>query len=120
MKISKVILACVLCGVVGNVFAERNNITCVVKDINGDQVEFNFFIEDDSPNKIGRYLSSKNTVAYYEADIGAEIIKFDFGGDSESEINRRTGFIKLRGRYNNPAITDYGECEKSEDVVKKF
>lgn len=81
MKISKAILECVLCGVVGNAFAERSNITCIVNNYDGGQDEFNFFIEDDSPNKIGRYLSSKNTVAYYEADIGAEIIKFDFRGD---------------------------------------
>ncbi|MEN4984039.1 hypothetical protein [Acinetobacter modestus] len=121
MKVSKLILVFFLSGgVVGEVFAERNDITCIVNNIDGDKEEFNFFLEDDEPYKIGLFLS-RNTAAYYDADIGGEVIKFDFQMDAKGEINRRTGDIKIKNRYRNfPMITDYGKCEKSENIVKKF
>ncbi len=41
--------------------------------------------------------------------------------DAKGEINRRTGYIEIKNRWRSyPNILEVGECEKTENVVKKF
>ncbi|GEM_PF-6601485 len=139
MKISKLFLACLLSGMVGNVYAESIAVLCKAGGY-AWEIEFN----DENPTKImvdGRYTPYN----YRESgqNVEGELIKFNSSiiafkevrdipdstqGRSDTmthsiEINRKTGRFNLTedliyytgGRFYNDEDVYSGECKKMDN-----
>lgn len=126
MKISKLILACVLSGIVGNVFAEPVRIICKFdeKHIESTEVEF----DDNIPNQLtvgGRSLPY-SYVGYGDTKNNAELIELNTATISWSkehqangvnfsffyQINRKTGRITYEFKSDTRHNVYRGTCMK--------
>ncbi len=135
MKISKFILACVLSGIVGNVFAAPTKLYC---QYNGASSGFEIEFDDNNRSRI--YVDGEtiprnemrgSLEIKYEVDeissynimwsrVAIPSIGSDFRSLTIYSINRNTGEIELDKTASTGDLKRIGKCEKLENVVKKF
>lgn len=145
MNVSKLILACILSGVVGNAFAASTKISCTIQSnllgkntfniefddnkrksiiVNGNEVETNIYGNHSSYDEDRALLREFN-----DSSIIFSIKKETVGShhnmvthDYYLTIDREDGSVKLvyEKPFQGVSETSYGKCVKAEDVVKKF
>lgn len=125
MKISKVILACVLACMVGNVFAASTKISCTLKSNNGSKketilVEFN----DNNRNSIlvAGYEVKQNPYGNlgsfegYDEGGRAKLIEFS---SSKIEFLLKRDAIGMDGKYQRMFIHDkYYTIDREDGSIK--
>ena len=145
INVSKLILACVLGGIIGNVFAVPTKISCIIQsNLLGKNI-FNIEFDDNKRKSIivnGNEVKADvygNHSSYDEdrallRDFNASSIIFSIKKETVGShhnlvthdyyltIDRGDGSVKLI--YEKPfqgiSETSYGKCVKAADIVKKF
>ncbi|MCJ8146554.1 hypothetical protein MKI79_06515 [Acinetobacter sp. A3.8] len=145
MKISKLILACLVGGMAGNIFAESTKISCTVKSVllgkNTYEIEFDdndrqsILVNGDDVkySAVGNYSSwgedRAKLLDFDNTHIVFMLNKYTVGSHHDMvsheyyfTIDREDGSMKFD--YEKPFQgvneTSYGKCVKAEDVVRKF